>query len=228
MMGRVREANRWLPVMALALLVNALLFTGLPNMLSRETIRTESEPVRSVDFLREKPACKTIPQKEKPPEPTPPEPPRVVPRQVAQTMTPRVQAPNMDLPAFDFDVAPGINMGIAVAPPPAPAAPQPSPLKSFYGLEEVDQAPVATVKTRPAYPYRARRLRLDGEVAVKFLVDARGRVERISILRAEPPKVFDRSVLQALASWRFAPGTVSGRPVNTWVTTTIVFKFEDL
>lgn len=227
-MKRAREANRWLPVMAIALLVNALLFTGLPNMLSRETVRTESEPVQSVDFLREKPAPKTIPQKEKPPEPTPPEPPRVVPRQATKAMTQQVQAPNMDMPAFDFDVAPGINMGIAVEPPQAPAAPQPAPLKSFYGLEEVDQAPVATVKTKPAYPYRARRLRLNGEVAVKFLVDTNGRVDRITILQADPPEVFDHSVLQALTSWRFAPGTVSGRPVNTWVTTSIVFKFEDL
>jgi len=227
-MNTVRQANRWLPVMALALLVNALLFSGLPNMLSREAVRTDPEQGQSVDFLREKPMRKTASPKEKPPEPTPPEPPRVVPRRAVKAPTPPVQAPNMDLPAFDFDVAPDMNMGVAVTPPKAPAAPQPSPLKSFYGMEEVDQAPVATVKTKPVYPYRARRLRMNGEVAVKFLVDTRGRVDRITILQADPPKVFDQSVLQALASWRFAPGTVSGRPVNTWVATTIVFRFEDL
>jgi protein TonB len=213
-------------MMALAILVNALLVTGLPNMLSREAVRTDPEQGQSVDFLREKPMRKTASPKEKPPEPTPPEPPRVVPRQMPTSTSPPVQAPNMDLPAFDFDVAPDMNMGVAVAPPQATAAPQPVPLKSFYGMEEVDQAPVATVKTRPAYPYRARRLRLNGEVAVKFLVDTRGRVGRITILRADPPDVFDRSVLQTLSSWRFSPGTVSGRPVNTWVTTTIVFKLE--
>jgi protein TonB len=228
MMNGFRETNRWLSIMALAVLVNILLFAGLPNMLSRETVPTDTEPVQAVDFLRDKPGRREAPPKEKPPEP-PPEPPRVVPRQVSKAPSPSVRTPQMNMPDFDFDVSPDMRLGVPVAAPRAPvaAAPQPTPLKAFYGLKEVDQTPVATMKTKPPYPYRARRLRLNGKVDVRFLVDAKGRVERISILRADPPDVFDRSVLQTLSTWRFSPGTVSGRPVNTWITTTIVFKLEE-
>ncbi|WP_394700180.1 TonB family protein [uncultured Desulfosarcina sp.] len=227
-MNDLRDANRWMPIMALAVLVNVLLFAGLPNMLSREVMPTDTETVQAVDFLRENPGRREAPAKEKPPEP-PPEPPRVVPRQVSKALTPSVQAPRMDLPAFDFDVSPDMGPGIPVTAPRAPvaAAPQPASPKAFYGLEEVDQGPVATMKTEPPYPYRARRLRLSGKVDVRFLVDAKGQVGRIAILKSDPPDVFDRSVLQTLSTWRFSPGTVSGRPVNTWVTTTIVFKLEE-
>jgi periplasmic protein TonB len=227
MMNGLRESNRWLPLMTLAVLVNILLFAGLPNMLSREEVSLDTEPVRAVDFLREKPGRRQAPPKEKPPEP-PPEPPRVVPRQVSKAPSPSVQTPQMDMPSFDFDVSPDMRLGVPVAAPQAPvaAASPPASLKAFYGLEEVDQSPIATMKTKPPYPYRARRLRLSGTVDVRFLVDVKGRVGRISILRSDPPDVFDRSVLQTLPTWRFSPGTVSGRPVNTWVTTTIVFKLE--
>lgn len=118
-------------------------------------------------------------------------------------------------------------MGVPVAAPVANAAPGPA-LKDNYGMQEVDQVPVATLKPRPVYPYRARRLNLDGEVDVKFLVDTGGRVSRISILRSAPPKIFNNSVVTALSSWRFSPGKVKGRPVNTWVTTTIAFRINDL
>ena len=110
----------------------------------------------------------------------------------------------------------------------APAVQSRDALQDFYGMNDVDQAPVATLKTRPVYPYRARRLNLDGEVDIKFLVDTTGRVSRITILRAAPPGLFNESVLKALSAWRFAPGKVKGRPVNTWVTTTIAFRIDDL
>ncbi len=96
--------------------------------------------------------------------------------------------------------------------------------RDSYDQREVSQRPVVTYKQHPLYPYRARRLRLNGEVEVKFLVDTRGRVSRISIERATPPHLFNDSVLAALPQWRFAPGRVDGAPVNTWVTTTLVFR----
>jgi periplasmic protein TonB len=70
-------------------------------------------------------------------------------------------------------------------------------------------------------------MNLSGEVRVRFLVAPSGRVRDIQIIRADPPDVFDRSVISALSSWRFAPGRLQGRPVATWVTTTIVFRLGE-
>ena len=86
---------------------------------------------------------------------------------------------------------------------------------------------MAVSKTQPAYPYRARRLNLDGEVRVKFLVDDRGHVSDIRILEADPPDIFNSSVIRAVSTWRFVSGRVYGKPVATWVTTTIVFRMAD-
>ena len=220
--------QRFLLIAAMTLVVNLLLFAGLPNILPKTAIPTSIEQVRSVDFLREPPRSeRTI--REKMPEPTAPEPARVVPHKTATAIEKSIpQQVSMQLPSFDIDAPPVMNLGVPVPQPVESAA---SPLaisKEYYGMEDVDQPPVVTIKSRPVYPYRARRLNLEGEVDVTFLVDTQGRVSRITIVRATPTKVFDQSVLQAVASWRFDPGTVGGRPVNTWVTTTIAFRMDDL
>lgn len=227
-MQLVQDASRFLLVAFLSLVVNALLFTGLPNLLPKIRIEQDLETVQTVDFLREPPGRENERPPKRPDEP-PPEPPRIVPQRTVDRMPSRPSMqPSMDVPAFDLAVnAPDMAMGVPVDAPAAKPAPGPV-LKDNYGMAEVDQIPVATMKSRPVYPYRARRLNLDGEVDVKFLVDTAGRVSRISILRSSPPKIFDNSVVTALASWRFSPGKVMGRPVNTWVTTTIAFRINDL
>ena len=220
----IKDINRFLLITAMALSVNVLLFTGLPNLLPKASAPTDFEQIRTVDFIRHQPGQKQVEKKSSPEEP-PPEPPRQLPRKTAETIqTPTTQQLHMPMPNFDIDMMPGINMGVAIQPP-VDAAP---PTKAAYGLSEVDQIPTASVKTRPVYPYRARRLNIEGEVDVKFLVDSNGRVSRITIERASPPHLFEKSVVQALGKWRFTPGKVAGRPVNTWVTTTIVFKMDSL
>lgn len=109
-----------------------------------------------------------------------------------------------------------------------PAAALPGSVSPIaYDQSEVDQEPITVIKTTPVYPYRARKLNLSGEVRVKFLVDANGQVRDIRIIEADPPGVFDKSVIDALSSWRFQPGRLRSRPVVTRVTTTIVFRLED-
>lgn len=229
-----RDFNRFGLISVMALMVNMLLFTGLPNMLKNDFPKTDIESIQAVDFLRENPHRKDR-QKEKrePEKPPPEEPPRVIPRKMLHPIKqPRPEQLKMEMPAFDFDVRPDMNLGIPITPPPTQSAPvvaQTAPaLKDFYGAEEVDHIPVATMKTKPVYPFRARRLNLDGKVDVRFLVDKTGCVSRVSIIHAAPAKLFDPSVLEAISSWRFKPGKVRGKPVNTWVATTIVFRIDDL
>ncbi len=85
---------------------------------------------------------------------------------------------------------------------------------------------MAVFKMKPIYPYRAKRLNITGKVDVKFLVDEKGYVSSIKILKSIPDGIFDESVRKALASWRFSPGEFDGRAVSTWVVTTIEFDME--
>jgi protein TonB len=224
MMTAAKDLNRFLMIAAMTLGVNVVLFTGLPNLLPKATAPTDFDQIQTVDFIRRQPGQEQ-PRENERPEAPPPEPPRELPRNttaVSHTQTP--QQPQLEMPAFDFDVLPGMNMGVAVHAP----VHRPAPVRTTYGSGEVDQIPTATVKPRPAYPYRARRLKIEGEVDVKFLVDHNGRVSRITVQRAAPPNLFEKSVIQALGQWRFTPGKVDGRAVDTWITTTIVFRMDEL
>jgi protein TonB len=211
------------------LLINGLLFIVLPHFMMMQEpppmAANISGGFRMVGILR---------FSERLPAPSPKHPKNEVrPAEKQNTLAPEqlkipLQEPppasEIVLQAPPFDINPRLTAGPAVSPP---ASTPPADFPTAYDEGQVDQAPASVVKTRPAYPYRARRLNLSGEVRVRFLVGPSGRVRDIQIIQADPPDVFDHSVISALSSWRFAPGRVQGRPVATWVTTTIVFRLEE-
>lgn len=222
---RAQEVTRYLTIAALTLMVNLLLFIGWPNLLPKHVVDSDLETLQTVDFLRHNYERNDSEHKPTPEKPTPPAAAAVIPRKVMNPMAhPAPEQLKMALPAFDFDVPMELATDISDTPP--LGLPQMA-LKDSYGMQEVDQTPVPMLRTQPDYPYRARRLNLNGKVDVKFLVDTVGGVSRIAILRADPKGLFDDSVIRALSSWRFSPGKVNGKPVNTWMTTTIEFRIDD-
>ena len=168
-----------------------------------------------------------------PPEPEPPEP--EMPRLQAENLTAPKPLPALgaispeSLPAISsrFNLKTALVVGKAPRPglmlPSGPALPS----RSRFSFNEVDRRPVALSMTRPAYPLRAKRLAMEGEVAVRFLVDRQGAVHEVTILAATPKGVFDRTVAKTLPHWRFEPGRKDGRTVETWVETTIMFKLDN-
>jgi protein TonB len=93
-----------------------------------------------------------------------------------------------------------------------------------FQLAQVDKPPVVMSRVEPDYPSMARRRNINGQVTVKFLVDAQGRVQKPSIVRANPEGIFESSVLEAVTRWRFKPGIYKGQAVSTWVILPIQFK----
>ena len=62
----------------------------------------------------------------------------------------------------------------------------------------------------PAYPARARRRGIEGDVEIEIALDRTGAVVDVLILDARPPGVFERSVRRAVAGWRFQVPTDEG------------------
>ena len=100
------------------------------------------------------------------------------------------------------------------------------PPKTAYNTGEVDQPPVPIYTVKPIYPFQARRKEITGQVTVRLLIDANGRVVRAEIISSEPAGVFDDSALSAVRKWRFKPGRLDGRAVSIWVTVPIIFKLS--
>ena len=63
------------------------------------------------------------------------------------------------------------------------------------------------------YPEQARRLGVQGDVVVQFVVDEEGRVRDAAVVRS-PHRLLSESALAAVHRQRFRPGTVDGRPVK--------------
>jgi periplasmic protein TonB len=64
---------------------------------------------------------------------------------------------------------------------------------------------VIVSSAEPKYPTAALRAKVTGQVTASMTVDTEGRVSNIKIINAKPRAIFDRSVRDALAQWRFEP-----------------------
>jgi len=64
----------------------------------------------------------------------------------------------------------------------------------------------------PSYPREAYREGTSGEVQVEFTVGTDGSVTSARVVRANPPRVFDREALNAVKRWKFEP---VGSPVTS-------------
>jgi protein TonB len=73
-----------------------------------------------------------------------------------------------------------------------------------------DLRPISTPS--PRYPPEAYREGTSGEVQVEFTVGTDGSVTSARVVRADPPRVFDREALAAVKRWKFQP---VGSPVTS-------------
>jgi TonB family protein len=79
----------------------------------------------------------------------------------------------------------------------------------------------------PVYPPQALRDGVEGWVELEFTVTETGAVGDVLVLDSKPGGVFERAAIEAVASWRFRPRTVNGRPVQQRSNITIRFEVED-
>ena len=75
----------------------------------------------------------------------------------------------------------------------------------------------------PVYPLMARRRGYEGMVVLKVLVNRRGGVDELHLIKSSGYKVLDRAAMDCVRDWVFEPGTRGGKSVKMWVRVPIRF-----
>jgi protein TonB len=83
--------------------------------------------------------------------------------------------------------------------------------------------PVLLTRIQPDYTRAAQVARLEGDVVLKAVIDERGRVTHLEVLRGLALGL-DRSAVDAVRRWRFRPSTRNGKPVKVFYILTVHFR----
>lgn len=87
------------------------------------------------------------------------------------------------------------------------------------------KAPVTTLRVDPIYPESLRAIRLHGSAVVECVIGTDGRPKEIRVLRASHV-LFGVAASEAVERWRFRPGTLDGRTVETILTLRVDFALN--
>jgi protein TonB len=69
-------------------------------------------------------------------------------------------------------------------------------------------------RVNPDYPSAAKRDGIEGSVDLEVTVSPHGVVQDVSVVRATPPDMFEKSALAAVRKWKYDPRYVDGLPTE--------------
>ena len=126
-------------------------------------------------------------------------------------------------------------------PPKTPAPPPPAPTSTAPAITQT--APPAAAPTAPAirtgaviqpgahcakpdYPSASRRMEEEGTVTLKFLIGVDGKVMQADIEKSSGFTRLDEAARNALSKCQFRPGTVDGKPEQSWASIRYTWRLE--
>ncbi|HUR56247.1 MAG TPA: TonB family protein [Opitutaceae bacterium] len=95
-----------------------------------------------------------------------------------------------------------------------------------FDISKLDQQPVPRFQARPRYPAEMRQAGVTGEAVVDFIVDTNGDVQNAFAARSSR-REFEAAAIEAVSKWKFKPGRVASRDVNTHMQVPIVFTLSE-
>ena len=193
------------------LVLHGLLLWAIQSGLARQVVKLTENTVEALLLSDNSP---------KPPPPPPPAP---------KTPPPPTPAPTAPAPVMPSTTAPVISVPVAAATPapapsttapPAPPAPAAPPVKTAAVIQ-----PGATC-AKPDYPSASRRLEEEGTVTLRFLIGTDGRVLQAEIDKTSGYPRLDDAARNGLAKCQFRPGTVDGKPEQSWASIRYTWRLE--
>ncbi|MDX1584368.1 MAG: energy transducer TonB [Thermoanaerobaculia bacterium] len=85
--------------------------------------------------------------------------------------------------------------------------------------------PVAVYKPEPGYTEDARKARTQGIVILEMIVDEKGEVRDVKVLKPLPNGLTDEAI-KAVKGWRYRPGLLDGEPVPVIFNVSVSFRLQ--
>jgi len=206
--SRQRTPRKHIVGLTVVVVLHGLLFWAINSGLARKFVKVIKGPVEAVLLEETKPDI---------PPPPPPPPPKNLP-------TP----PPAYVPPVEVAVAAPtpVNAIAAVSNTPQPVAP-PSPMPVVAAAPVVTAAVIsASSCEKPEYPSASKRLEEEGTVTLKFLVGADGKVIESAVEKSSGFRRLDEAARAGLSKCQFKPGTVDGKPQQTWASMKYTWRLE--
>jgi periplasmic protein TonB len=135
----------------------------------------------------------------------------------------------------DGDRFPGIPTGVVggIGPidslvtgePPVAPTPPPPVQRRLIHVGGIISEPRKLVHVPPEYPRIAREARVEGMVILEAIINERGDIERLKVLRSVA--LLDGAAMEAVRQWRYTPTTLNNVPVPVLMTITVTFSLRD-
>jgi periplasmic protein TonB len=153
--------------------------------------------------------------------PSLPPPPATAPKPPPPAPAPPPTAPVVTTPSPAAIQLPAATPVAAPAPPPAATPAHAAPA---VRTSAVIQAGATCAK--PDYPSASRRLEEEGTVTLKFLIGVDGRVMQAEVEKTSGFQRLDEAARNALSKCQFKPGTVDGKPEQSWASIKYTWRLE--
>lgn len=137
-----------------------------------------------------------------------------------------VEVPNDEIieeEILDLDAELDLDAPIDLPPPPPPAEEEEPDI--FVVVEKTPEIKggMKELYKYLKYPEIARKAGIEGRVILEFIVDEKGKVSNIKVLRSVGGGL-DEAAIDALKKVKFSPGMQRGRPVKVRYTLPVTFK----
>ena len=188
-------------------------FIILMNEYSKPPEKQESEATVSFEVEKKKPP----PRRERP---------KPKPKHVERSMPKRAPVPELsssisdvalEIPGFDGSELGELSEQVLGQ----------TSKKMVMDEGSVDEPPKPVTRVAPdEYPPKARKNGISGFVTMNLLIGTGGEVERVKVLDAKPPGVFEEVAVATIRRWRFQPAVYQSEHVRVWAKQTMRFQLN--
>jgi len=198
--------------LGLVVLLHILVFWAINSGLAKKFVKVIKGPVEAQLIEDAKPDI---------PPPPPPPPPKSAP-------PPPAYIPPVDVPTTASAGVNAIASVSATTAPPAPPPPAPAPAP-VVAAPPVRTAPIINAAVncqKPEYPSASRRNEEEGTVQLRFLIGPEGNVLESQVEKTSGFTRLDEAARSALSRCQFKPGTLNGKPEQSWASMKYTWRLE--